>query len=120
MEGVPKKSILKQQFIKEVLKIEISINIEIILFIIIFILTKQIKLYLIFIMFILIHELSHLITGILLGFKPKKFMIMPFGFKIQFQEIRAEKNTEIKKIAVDIAGPTVNLILIAIAIMIQK
>ena len=68
-----------------------------------------------FVFFVLIHELSHMITGIVLGFKPKKFMIMPFGFKIQFKEIKIEKKVETKKIAVAVAGPLINLIIIGIS-----
>lgn len=99
------------------LKIEISINVEIFLFILLFILIKQIKLYSIFILFILIHELTHMLVGILLGLKPKKFAIMPFGFKITFDEIKSTKNVELKKIAVAMAGPAINLIIMCIGIL---
>ena len=96
-------------------KIEIAINIEIILFLILFIITKQIGLYLLFVLFLLIHELTHMVLGIILGFKPKKFILMPFGFKIEFKEIETSKNVELKKIAISIAGPAVNLLIMVIA-----
>ena len=101
------------------LKIEISINIEIVLFIILFILTKRIGLYVMFLFFVLIHELSHVALGIILGFKPQKFMIMPFGFKVQFQKTQTNKNIEYKKIAVAIIGPAINLLLMLIAIILK-
>lgn len=98
-------------------KIQVTINIEIFLFIIFFIITKQIDLYVIFILLTLIHEVSHMIAGILLGLKPKKFMIMPFGFKIIFEEFKNKEKIEIKKIIIAIAGPTVNLVLMLISII---
>lgn len=96
---------------------EILINIEIILFIILFILTKQIGIYLLFILFVLIHEISHMLTGFIFGFVPQKFLIMPFGFKIQFKEIKTSKRVEQKKILVAASGPIVNILVIFVAIV---
>lgn len=100
---------------KVVEKIQVTINIEVFLFIILFIITKQIDLYIIFIFLTLIHELSHMIAGIILGLKPKKFMVMPFGFKIIFDEPKDKKKMEVKKIIIAITGPAVNLILMMIS-----
>lgn len=58
-----------------------------------------------------------MIAGILLGLKPKKFMIMPFGFKIIFEEFKNKEKIEIKKIIIAMAGPTVNLALMIISII---
>ena len=96
---------------------EILINIEIILFIILFILTKQIGIYLLFILFVLIHEISHMLTGVIFGFVPQKFLIMPFGFKIQFKEKKSSKKVEQKKILVAASGPIVNILVIFVAIV---
>lgn len=101
------------------IKIQISINIEIFLFIIIFILTKQIQIYAIFILFTLIHEITHAITGIILGLKIKKFAIMPFGFKILFEESKAKGKMPIKKFIIALAGPLINLILMVFAIILR-
>lgn len=49
----------------------IRINLKIFLFVLIFILTKQIKIYGILMLFAFIHELGHMLVGILLGFKPE-------------------------------------------------
>lgn len=95
------------------IKIKIRINLEIILFIIIFIITKQINIYAIFIIFTLIHEMSHTFAGILLGLKLKKIEIMPFGFKITFWQNR----NKIKKIFITLAGPLSNLIIMIFAII---
>lgn len=98
---------------------QISINIEIFLFIIIFIFTNQIGLYAIFILLVLIHELSHMIAGIAMGLNPRKFMIMPFGFKIVFEEFKNTHNIELKKMTIAMAGPTVNLLLMIISIALK-
>lgn len=99
------------------IKIQISINIEIFLFILIFILTKQINIYAIFILFTLIHEISHAIAGILLGLKLKKFEIMPFGFKIIFKKNKAKEKMSIKKLIIVTAGPLTNLSIMILAII---
>ncbi len=101
------------------LNIEISINIEIILFIILFILTKQIGIYLLFLLFVLLHEISHMLTGMVMGFIPKKIIIMPFGFKMQFKEIKTNKKIERKKVLVAASGPIANLLTIALAIFLK-
>ncbi len=56
-----------------------------------------------------------MIAGIILGLKPKKFMVMPFGFKIIFDETNDKKKMEAKKIIIAITGPAVNLILMVIS-----
>lgn len=102
---------------KKVIKIQISINIEIFLFILIFIITKQIDIYAIFILFTLIHEISHAITGIILGLKLRNFEVLPFGFKITFEEFKFYKKMQRKKLLVALAGPLTNLIIMVFAII---
>lgn len=99
------------------IKIQISINIEIFLFIIIFIITKQIDIYVIFIISTLIHEISHAITGIALGLKLRKFCVMPFGFKITFEETGSYKKNTIKKFIIAVSGPLTNLCMMLTAII---
>lgn len=99
--------------------IQISINIEIFLFIIIFILTKQIKIYATFILFTLIHEITHAITGIILDLKIKKIAIMLFGFKITFEESKIKGKMTIKKIIIALAGPLINFVIMTLAIILK-
>ena len=99
------------------IKIQISINIEIFLFILIFILTKQIKIYAIFILFTLVHEITHAITGIILGLKIKKFAIMPFGFKIAFKQNKIKGKIAIKRLIIALSGPFINLAIMIIGII---
>ena len=98
------------------------IDLKIFIFLIIFYFTKQIELYATIMMFCIIHELGHLIAGILLGMRPEKLEIMPFGLSISFRlspndynkKIKKANLLEIKKIIVAVAGPLINLILIAV------
>lgn len=101
----------------------IKISLKIFLFAIIFYITRQIELYALLMIFALIHELGHLICGILLGFKPKSMYIMPFGlcieFKVMLENSKNKTIFEIKKIVIAAFGPLTNLIVILICILIN-
>ena len=98
------------------------IDLKIFVFLIIFYFTKQIEIYAMIMFFALIHELGHLLAGLLLGMKPENIELMPFGvsisFKIKVEEynkkIKKGNLLEIKKILVAIAGPLTNFIIILI------
>lgn len=75
----------------------IKIDLKIFLFAILFFLTKQIELYAILMIFALVHELGHLICGLILGLKPSSIKINPFGFQILFKEYIDDINIKIKK-----------------------
>ena len=99
------------------------IDLKIFIFLIIFYFTKQIEIYAMIMLFALIHELGHLLAGLLMGMKPEKIELMPFGvsisFKIKVEEynkkIKKGNMLEIKKILVALAGPLTNFIIIVIA-----
>lgn len=90
---------------------QIRLNLQIFLFIIVFILTHQIKAYSFLMFFAFVHELGHLITGLLLGLKPKSLKIMPFGVSINFEDYGYIKLHEIKKIIIAFLGPLTNFII---------
>ena len=90
---------------------QIKINLQIFLFMILFILTKQIEVYAIIMIFAFIHELAHMIAGILLKLKPKELKLMPVGFTVVFEDYGYRKLLEIKKILIAIAGPIANIII---------
>ena len=100
-----------------------KIDLKIFLIAILFFMTSQIKVYAIMMICAIIHELGHLLLGILLGMKPEKLEIIPVGIRVTFKinikdinsKIKQTNKLEIKKIFVAIAGPVVNLILIYIA-----
>ena len=90
---------------------QIKINLQIFLFIIIFAITHQIEIYGWIMLFAFVHELGHMIAGILLKLKPKSLSFMPFGISITFETYEYKKLIEIKKIIIAIAGPLINLII---------
>lgn len=104
----------------------IKIDLKIFLFAILFIITNQIKLYSILMIFAFIHELGHLICGLLLGLKPDSIKITPFGFQLSFKEYIEDYNHKIKngnilclrRMIIALAGPLTNLIIVLILVLI--
>lgn len=98
------------------------IDLKIFIFIILFYFTKQIEIYAMVMLFAIIHELGHLLAGLLLGMKPEKLEIRPYGVSISFKLTTKDYNKkiikgnqlELKKILVALAGPFTNIILICI------
>ena len=70
-------------------------------------------------LFAFIHELAHIIMGIILGFKPEAISIIPTGFSVKFKakyenyNIKIKKGNllSIKKILIASAGPLTNVII---------
>ena len=101
------------------------IDLKIFLFIILFCISKQIEIYIIMIIFAFLHEIGHLIAGLILGLKPEKIEIIPVGltvsFKVNIEGINKKKGNGnmfvIKEIIVAIAGPIVNLLIFIITLL---
>lgn len=102
----------------------INVNLKIFLFAILFYFTKQIEIYALLMFFAFIHEMGHLICGILLGLKPKSLKIMPLGICIEFSVIYKDYNRKIKngnvlaikKMILALAGPITNVLIIALCV----
>lgn len=100
----------------------IKIDLRIFLFGILFLFTRQIEIYAVLMIFACLHELGHLFTGLILGFKPKSIGINPLGFQITFQTEVEDYNKKIKngnelclkKLIIALAGPTINIFLILV------
>ena len=91
------------------------IDLKILIFLALFFFTGQIYLYLWTLFFGFIHEMGHLVMGLILGYKPDKMELMPFGFLIEFKQADLDDKRTVKSdILIAIAGPMVNLILILI------
>lgn len=75
----------------------IKIDLKIFLFAILFWFTKQIKLYAVLMIFALVHELGHMICGLILGLKPESMKVNPFGFQILFKEYIEDVNNKVRK-----------------------
>lgn len=86
----------------------IKINIQIFAIIAIFIITKQIEIYAYLMLFALIHELAHMLAGLLLKMKPKALEISGFGISIVFE---GYNNIQKNKILIPIAGPAFNFLI---------
>ena len=81
---------------KEGEKMQIKLNLNIFIFILIFLFTRQIEIYGILMLFAVIHELTHMLVGIVLGLKPKTFTIMPLGFSVGFRVDCLDYNKKVK------------------------
>ena len=101
---------------------KIRIHLKIFIFLIIFILTRQIKIYGLLMFFAFIHEMGHVIAGILLGFKPCSLEIMPAGLAVEFKAKAKNYNKKfkkanllnVKKIIIALAGPVTNIIIVLV------
>ena len=90
---------------------QFRINLQVFLFTLVFILTHQIKMYSCIMIFAFIHELGHLVAGMILKLKPKKLELNPFGVSILFEDYGYKKLIDIKKIIIASAGPITNIII---------
>lgn len=106
----------------------VTINLKIFLFAILFYFTRQIKIYAILMFFALLHEMGHLICGIILGLKPKSLKIMPLGVCVEFNVVCNDYNNKIKngnrltikQMIIAIAGPLTNLIILGTCILLKN
>ena len=97
-------------------------DLKIFLFLIIFYFTKQLEIYSLIMIFALIHEISHVIAGILLKMKPIRISIMPVGFSVEFKlnvedynkKVLKSNKLDVKRIIVSLAGPISNIVIIII------
>lgn len=91
---------------------KIEVDLKIILFILIFLMTAQIEIYGIFILFIFLHELAHILVGLVLGFRVSSISMNAFGFSAELYEYKFKKSY--KKIITYLAGPIFNLMCVVI------
>ena len=106
---------------------QIKIDLKILIFVLIFLLTSQLRIYILLMIFACLHELGHLIIGLILGFKPTIFEIKPIGFSVSFnnpvkdynKKILKSNVLEIKKIIIYLCGPVVNFLLAIIFLYIN-
>jgi len=102
----------------------LKIDLKIFIFFVLFYLTKQIKLYATIMVLCVIHELGHVVMGLILGLKIEKIEIMPLGLSVSFklnvddynQKIKKGNILQLKKIAIAAAGPFTNLIMLLIVL----
>ena len=85
----------------------IRIDLKIFIFLILFYFTNQLRIYLIVMFFCFMHEIAHMILGIIFKMKPNKLEINPFGFSISFNN----ESMKIKEVFVALAGPVMSIVL---------
>ena len=103
------------------------IDLKIFLILILFYFTNQIEIYTLIMIFAIIHELSHLLAGLVLKMKIKRITLMPVGLSIEFKipyedlniKILKSNKLELKKILIAIAGPIINIIIIIISLILN-
>lgn len=103
-------------------EMKFRIDLKFLALLLLFFLTNQIKTYIIVMIFAFLHEISHLIIGKMLGFKPTEFELMPFGFRIKLNPKIEDYNihilksnlVQLKYIFIAIAGPMFNLICVVL------
>lgn len=104
----------------------IKLDLKIFLFLFLFLLTSQFEIYIVLMIFAIIHELGHLIAGLMLKFKPEEIRLTPVGLRIQFKasdeeyKIENAKSYTIKKAIIALAGPLTNLLIATITVVMAK
>ena len=104
----------------------LKIDLKIFLFLFLFLLTSQIEMYIILMIFAIIHEIGHLVAGMILKFKPEEVKLTPVGLQIRFkidsreynEKIKEARSLNIKKAIIALAGPLTNLIIAVVTIII--
>ena len=103
------------------------IDLKIFIFFILYYFTRQIRFFTLVMIFAFIHEMGHLLAGIILKMKVKQISIMPVGFSIQFainqsdynEKILNANRLEVKKLIVAIAGPLTNILIILVSLLVK-
>lgn len=106
----------------------IKIDLKIFLFLFLFLLTSQFEIYIILFVFAILHELGHLVAGLILKFKPEEMRLTPMGLQIRFKtqareinaKIKQAREINIKRAIIAIAGPITNFAIAVIAIVVAS
>ena len=76
----------------------LKIDLKIFLFLFLFLITSQLEIYIILMVFAIIHELGHLIAGLILKFKPEEIKLSPVGLSIKFSMYQESSYNNLEKI----------------------
>ena len=101
---------------------------KIFLFLLLFLITSQFEIYIIVMIFAIIHELGHLLAGVILKFKVDEIKLTPMGVRLQFKIENREYNKKVKKgnllnvkkAIIAIAGPITNLAILIVLIILKN
>lgn len=98
---------------------KIKFNIDIFICLVIAIVTKNIEKYTEFMLFIIIHEMAHLVTGIILGVKPKRIDVYALGLSLEFYSFGHITYKNLRKILIYIAGPLINFVIAIVLVILN-
>lgn len=98
---------------------KIKFNIDIFICLLIAIVTKNIEKYAVFMLFIIIHEMAHLVTGIVLGVKPKRIDVYALGLSLEFYSFGHITYKNLRRILIYIAGPLINFAIAIVLIILN-
>ena len=98
---------------------QIKFDWKIIIFVLFFLAIGEEKIYILFLIYAIIHEISHMVVGIIMGSKILKLAIMPLGAYINFKIDVMSYNKKIfngninnlKQLLIAIAGPISNMLI---------
>lgn len=76
----------------------LKIDLKIFLFLFLFLITSQLEIYIILMVFAIIHELGHLVAGLILKFKPEEIKLSPVGLSIKFSMYQENSYNNLEQI----------------------
>lgn len=95
-----------------------KVDLKIFFILLLYILTQKVEIFTITFIFIILHEIGHIVSGILLGLKINKLELNIAGISLEFKNYGKER--KINNIIIDLAGPIINLISAIIGILIKE
>lgn len=87
---------------------KIEINLKIFFIIILFFVFNYLDTYIIFLIFVIFHELAHLTWGVIIGGRPKSICLNPLGVSLEFYSYGKDKSYN--KLILFLIGPLVNFL----------
>lgn len=95
-----------------------KVDLKIFFIILLYILTQKVEIFTITFIFIILHEIGHIVSGILLGLKINKLELNIAGISLEFKNYGKER--KLNNIIIDLAGPIINLLSAVIGVFIQS
>lgn len=95
-----------------------KVDLKIFFILLLYILTQKIEIFTITFIFIILHEIGHIVSGLLLGLKIKKLELNIAGISLEFKNYGKER--KINNIIIDLAGPVINLLSAIIGIFVKS
>ena len=94
-----------------------KVDLKIFFILLLYTLTQKVEIFTITFIFIILHEIGHIVSGILLGLKINKLQLNIAGISLEFKNYGKER--KINNIIIDLAGPLIDLISAIIGIFIK-